>query len=71
LAAAAEGILDWADGEPRLDVRYTRTAGVRIRAAGNPLLIITRGGRLRVVLETLSEHGEPWDDEGIEQPCRI
>jgi hypothetical protein len=66
-ADAAEGILDWADGEPRLDVRYTPTAGVRLRTAGKPLLIISRRGQLRVVLKTLSEHGEPWDDEGIEQ----
>ena len=63
-ADAAEGILDWADG--RLDVRYTPTAGVRLRTAGTPLLIITRGGQLRVVLKTLSEHGER-DDERIEQ----
>ena len=34
--------------------------------AGTPLLIITRGGQLRVVLKTLSEHGER-DDERIEQ----
>ena len=65
-ADAAEGILDWADGEPRLDVRYTPTSGVRLRTAGNPLLILTRGGQLRVVVKTLSEHAER-DDERIEQ----
>ena len=62
---AAEGILDWAEREPRLDVRYTPSA-VRLGTAGNPLLII-RGGHLRVVLKTLSEHGEPRDDERIGQ----
>jgi hypothetical protein len=65
-ADAAEGILDWADGESRLDVRYTPTAGVRLRTAGRPLLIMTRGGQLRVVLNTLSERGER-DDERIAQ----
>jgi len=66
-AAAAEGILDWADREPRLDVRYTRTSVVRLWAAGKQLLQIDRGGQLRVILQSLSEHGEPWDAGGIER----
>lgn len=66
-AYAAEGILDWADGEPRLDVRYTPTIGVRLWAAGGRLLQIDRSGYIRAFLQTLSDHGAPWDEERIEQ----
>jgi hypothetical protein len=66
-ADAAEAILNWADREPRLEVRYTHRSSVRLWSAGGRLLQIDRGGRLRLVLLTLSEHGEPWDDERIEQ----
>jgi hypothetical protein len=69
-AHAAEGILDWADGEPRLSVRYTPTAGVRFRTAGRRLLLIDRRGQLGVFLKTLWEHAEPWDDEKVEQLVR-
>lgn len=69
-AHAAEGILDWADGEPRLSVRFTPAAGVRFRTAGRPLLLIDRRGQLGVFLKTLSEHAEPWDDESVEQLVR-
>jgi hypothetical protein len=69
-AQVAEGILDWADGEPRLSVRYTPAAGVRFRTAGEPLLLIDRRGQLGVFLKTLSEHAEPWDDESVEQLVR-
>jgi hypothetical protein len=57
-ADAAEAILNWADREPRLEVRYTHRSSVRLWSAGGRLLQIDRGGRLRLVLQTLSEHGE-------------
>jgi hypothetical protein len=68
-ADAAERILDWADGEPRLDIRYTHarcsieTGGwllLRLAATGWP-------GKIRVGLRTLADHGEPWEDERVEQ----
>jgi hypothetical protein len=62
-AHAAEGILDWAQGEPRLSVRYTPAAGVRFRTAGKPLLQIGRRGQLAVFRK-------PWDDERVEQLVR-
>ena len=65
-ADAAEAILDWADREPRLEVRYTPTS-VRLWSAGGRLLAIDRRGYLRVFLQTLSDHGKPWDKERIEQ----
>ena len=65
-ADAAEAILDWADREPRLEVRYTPTS-VRLWSASGRLLAIDRRGHLRVFLQTLSDHGKPWDKERIEQ----
>jgi hypothetical protein len=62
-AHAAEGILDWADGEPRLSVRYTPAAGVRFQAEGKPLLQIGRRGQLAVFLKA-------WDDGRVEQLAR-
>jgi hypothetical protein len=66
-ADAAAAILDWADHEPRVDVRYTPASRVDLWTAGGKLLQIHRRGQLRIVLRTLSQHGEPWDDEHIEQ----
>jgi hypothetical protein len=65
-AEAAEGVFDWADADPRLDVRYTRTAGI-IETAGRPFLKLWPNRGIEVHLHTLSKHGEPWDDERIEQ----
>jgi hypothetical protein len=65
-AQAAEGILDWADREPRLVARYTPTS-VRLQTAGKPLLLINRAGHLRVWLSTLSKHGDPSGDERVER----
>lgn len=68
-ADGAEGVLDWADREPRLEIRYTRTRGF-IETAGRVLLKLytTRWpGTIQVLLETLADHGEPWDDKRIEQ----
>lgn len=65
-ADAADAVLDWAEREPRLDIRYTpNSAG--LWTAGSIFLRLVRRGHIRVVLQTLSEHGEPWDDERIEQ----
>ena len=69
-AAGADGVLDWAEREPRLDVRYTRTGGI-IETAGRPLLSLKTSRAidriLHVQLDTLAAHGEPWDETQIEQ----
>jgi hypothetical protein len=62
---AAEGILDWANDEPRLDVDYSR-ATASLRTAGKNLLRIMRSGYIRVGLQTLSDHAA-WDTMRIEQ----
>lgn len=70
-ADAAESILEWADRDPRLHIRFTRTGGV-IETAGGLSLIklwpkraITRG--LEVNFRTLAKHGERWNEHRIEQ----
>lgn len=68
-ADAAEGILNWADRETRLETRYTRSAGV-IETAGRPLIKLWLGRwplQIEAYLRTLADHGEPWDDERIER----
>jgi hypothetical protein len=68
-ADAAEGLLDWAGREPRLDIRYTPVRG-RIETAGRELLkfAATEWPReIEVRLQTLADHGEPWDEERIGQ----
>jgi hypothetical protein len=69
-ADAAEGILDWADREPRLDTRYTHTRGrIETDARKEFLKLAATGwpGEIEVQLQTLADHGEPSDDERIEQ----
>jgi hypothetical protein len=69
-AEAAEGIVDWADSEPRVDVRYTRTGGL-IEISGREFLTLaSRRAVPRIFhaqLRTLAEHGDPWNEERIEQ----
>ena len=65
-ADVAESVLDWAVREPRLDVRYTRTSA-GIWAADRTFLRVLESGKINVELRSLREHGEPWDDERIEQ----
>jgi hypothetical protein len=68
-ADAAEGILDWAERDPRLDTRYTRTRVV-IETAGRRLLkfsLTQRPTQFEAELQTLANHGERWDDERIER----
>ena len=67
-ADAAEGVLDWAE-EQRLDVRYTPGDGV-IETAGRKFLRITRKREIQVRLQTLVDHGEPWDEQSIGQLVR-
>lgn len=70
-ADAADGILESADRradrQPRVDVRYIPTSRVEFWVAGGKLLQIDRRAQIRVILQTLSEHGAPWDEERIEQ----
>lgn len=65
-ADAAEAVLDWAEREPRVDVRCTPTTAAFWRA-GRPILRLTRRAEIRVQLRTLSDHGAPWDDQHIER----
>jgi hypothetical protein len=68
-ADAAEAILDWADREPRLEVRYT-PARCSVETAGRLLLRFAATAwpeKILVQLQTLADHGEPWNDERIEQ----
>ncbi len=65
----AEGILDWADGEPRLNTRYTPTR-VHIETGNESLLKLAATGwadKIELRLQALADHGAPWDDERIEQ----
>ena len=70
-AEAAERILDWAQAEPRLKVRYTQTAGIIGPDSRRPLVklwpkrSINKG--FEVNFRTLETHGEPWDDEHCER----
>lgn len=66
---AAQGILDWASGEPRLDIRYTNTRA-RIETDAGPLLRLAAtlwSGKIQVHLRTLVDHGEPSDDRRVER----
>ena len=53
----------------RLDIRDTPTSG-GIWAAGKTLLRVVLSGEIQVELKTLLGHGEPWDDERVEQLMR-
>ena len=70
-ADAAEALLDWADREPRLDIRYTRTRGF-IETAGRPLLKFfpVRPPKIELQLHTLADLGESWDAERSERLVR-
>ena len=66
---AAEGILDWADREPRLNVRYMYTR-CRIETGAGPLLRLattTWPEKIQVHLRTLANHGEPPDEGRVER----
>jgi hypothetical protein len=70
-ANAADAILRWAESAPHLDVRYTTTMGV-IETRGRPILKIrtasdSRARALEVHLETLVKHGDPWDQDHVDQ----
>ena len=68
-ADAAKGILDWANNEPRLEVRYMDTR-VRIQTGAGLLLRLATTEwpeKIQVGLRTLANHGEPWDDKRVKQ----
>lgn len=65
-AEAAGAVLDWAETEPRLEVRYTPTSG-GIWAGGQGFLRVLLTGEIQVVLKTLLDHGDPWDHERVER----
>jgi hypothetical protein len=63
-ADAAAAVLDWAESEPRFDIRYTPTsAGIWTR--GHTFLRVSVRGKIQVELKTLAD--ESWDDKRIEQ----
>jgi hypothetical protein len=68
-ADAAGCILDWAHGKPGLDVRYARNS-VAVGSGGRGLLRLGETGEVELSLETLIQHGEPWDEEHIEELVR-
>jgi hypothetical protein len=65
-ASAAEAILDWAERQPRLEVRWTKAADVSVRGT-EPLLRLWPDGGVEVRLETLRHPPGGWDDARIEQ----
>lgn len=69
-ADAAEAVLDWAEREPRLGVRYTPTSAGLWAAGSRDVVRVMRSAEIQVVLRTLRDHGEPWDDERTEKLVR-
>ncbi len=68
-AQAAGFILDWAHGKPGLDVRYARNS-VAVGTDGRWLLRLWDTAELELGLQTLTQHGEPWDEEHMEELVR-
>jgi hypothetical protein len=68
-ADAAAALLDWASREARLGIRYTPTRCFIETGAGRLFrLAATRWPeKIQLHLQTLANHGEPWDDERVEQ----
>lgn len=73
-AQAADAILDWAERSSRVSVRYTTTFGI-VEFGREPVLKIRVAPdsvrrALEVHFESLVKHGDPWDDEHVEQLVR-
>lgn len=66
-AHTVASVLDWAENETRLTVRYTGRAGVRFLVRDEPLLLINRRGQLVVFLRSLPERAEGWDEQSSKQ----
>jgi hypothetical protein len=65
-AFAAEALLDWAEDDPRLEVRWTRAADIS-PPNRQQLLRLWPEGTIEVRLETLRTAGEPWNETRIER----
>lgn len=70
-ADATDAILRWAESTAGLDVRYTPKVAM-IRTGGRVILKLWPDSdpdarTLELHLETLVKHGDPWDDERIDQ----
>jgi hypothetical protein len=66
-AVAATALLDWAAGNPRLEVTYGRQPAADIRLVGWRIFLRAWGdGTLEVSLHTLKRVNPPWDSERIE-----
>ena len=67
-AEAAEAILDWAESEPKLQVRYTTgQAAIETPPPRRSFLYISQNGNIHVELKTLRKHGDSWSEESSEQ----
>jgi hypothetical protein len=66
VASAAEAVLDWAEQQPRLAVRWTRAADLSVGDT-EPLLRLWPDGSVEIRLETLRHLPAGWDDARIEQ----
>jgi hypothetical protein len=65
-AFAAEALLDWAEDDPRLEVRWTRAADIS-PLNRQQLLRLWPEGTIEVRLETLRTACEPWNETSIER----
>jgi len=66
-AQAATALLDWAVGDPRLEVTYGRQPAADVRVVGWRIVLRVWGdGTLEVTLHTLKRLDPPWDSERIE-----
>jgi len=69
-ADAAGAILDWADEQPQLRLRWTRAGNIGPEAS-DPVLLLWPNGMLNLRVETLRHLDAAWDDdERVEQLLR-
>lgn len=72
-ALVARELLDWAENQPELQVRYSQTDGPNpttdaiVEVSGSTLFRIRRQREVRVSYEALTAHGEPWNEARIGQ----
>lgn len=68
---AGEGILDWAERHPDLNVRWTNACDIAPASGGGPILRIWGEGTLEVKVHTLRHADPAWnDDDRIEELVR-
>jgi hypothetical protein len=73
VALVASELLDWAEGQPEIHVRYSQTDGPNpttdaiVEVSGSTLFRIRRQREVRVSIEALAAHGEPWNEARVGQ----